>query len=65
MLLLGLGATEDASFRREEVLEPVTNQVTTAPGNGRHNATYPDTGNPPACGNQTSCDGIRRIRHAW
>jgi len=64
MLLLGLGATEDASFRREEVLEPVTNQVTTAPGNGRHNATYPDTGNPPACGNQTSCDGIRRIRHA-
>ena len=33
MLLLGLGATEDASFRREEVLEPVTNQVTTAPGN--------------------------------
>jgi hypothetical protein len=30
---------DDPVFRREEILEPVTNQVTTAPGNGRPSAT--------------------------
>ena len=35
------------------LLKPVTNQVSTAPGNGRHSATYPDTGIPLNCGNQT------------
>ena len=28
--------------RREEILEPVTNQVATAPGNGRRGPTHPD-----------------------
>ena len=45
--------------------KPVTNQVTTTPGNGRRSATYPDTGIPPTCGNPTQPDGIRRNRHAW
>ena len=50
---------------RIEVLEPVTNQATTEPGDGRHSATYPDTRNPLNCGNRTQPDGIRRNRHAW
>jgi len=32
---------------------PVTNQVTTPPGNGRHSATYPDTYIFPTCGKPT------------
>ena len=32
---------------------PVTNQVTTASGDGRRSATYPDTEIPLNCGNQT------------
>src|SRR5207302_1026568 len=30
--------------------------ITTAPGNGRHSATYPDTEIPLNCGNPTECD---------
>ena len=33
--------------------EPVTNQVTTAPGNSRRSATGSDTNIPVACGNPT------------
>jgi hypothetical protein len=33
--------------------KPVTNQVTTAPGNGRQSTTYSDTRNPLASGNPT------------
>ena len=36
---LGSVRTGDAAFRREMVLEPVTNQVTTVPGNDRRSAT--------------------------
>jgi len=39
--------------------------VTTAPGNGRHSATYPDTGICLNCSNQTQPDAIGRNRHAW
>jgi hypothetical protein len=49
---LGFGGTSDPVLRREEVTEPVTNQVTTAPGGDRHSATYPDTYIPLARGNQ-------------
>ena len=34
-------------------LEPVTNQVTTTPGNPRHSATEPDTYIRLACSNRT------------
>ena len=50
---------------RTEILEPVTKQVTTTPGNGGHSTTYPDTDISPACGNPTQPDGIRPNRHAW
>ncbi len=62
---LGLGMTNDPVISREEVLESVTNQVTTAPGNGRRSATPPDTEISPTCGNPTHCDAIRRNWHAW
>ena len=47
------------------MLEPVTNQVTTVAGNGRHSPTYPDTGIPLNCGNQAQCDGVRPNRQAF
>ena len=62
----GLVRPNDPSFRREQVSAgPVTNQVTTAPGNLGRNATQPDTAIRLACGNPTRYDVIRRIRHAW
>ena len=45
-------------------LEPVTNQVTTAPGYGRQSAKHPDAAVPPTCGNPTQPDAIGRNRHA-
>jgi len=36
----------------------VTNEVTTAPGDGRHSATHSDSGIRLACGNPTQCDAI-------
>jgi hypothetical protein len=45
--------------------KPVTNQVTTTPGNTRRRATRSDTDTRLACGNPTQPDGIRRNRHAW
>jgi hypothetical protein len=62
---LGFTRTDDPAFQREEVLEPVTNQVTTPPASGRHSATHPDTDIPLACGNPTRRDAIRRNRQAW
>jgi hypothetical protein len=38
--------------------EPVTNQVTTAPGSSRRNATGPDAEIPLACDNPTGRDAI-------
>ena len=52
-------------FGGEELLEPVTNQVTTAPGNGRRSPTHPDITMPLNCGNQTQRDAIGRNRDAW
>ena len=46
-------------------MQPVTNQVTTTPGNRRHSATYRDTCIALACGDQVRCDAIRRNRNAW
>jgi hypothetical protein len=40
-------------FSKKVALEPVTKQVTTAPGKGRRSTTYPDTEIPLNCGNQT------------
>src|ERR1700722_4264570 len=37
---------------------PVTNQMTTTPGNGRRSTTDPDTDSHLACGNTTQCEGI-------
>ena len=48
-----------------QVLEPVTNQVTTAPGNARQSATYTDTDILLTCGNPTQPDAIVRNWHAW
>jgi hypothetical protein len=61
----GCGRISDRVFRREDVVEPVTNQVTTALGNDRHSATYSDIDIPLNCGNPTQPDGIRRNRPAW
>jgi hypothetical protein len=44
---------------------PVTNQVTTTPGNGRQSATYSDTAIPPTRGNPTQPDASGRNWHAW
>jgi len=38
---------------------PVTNQVTTTPGNPSQSATCPDSAIPPNCGNPTHCDAVR------
>jgi hypothetical protein len=38
---------------KKVALEPVTKEVTTAPGKGRRSTTYPDTEIPLNCGNQT------------
>ena len=38
---------------RLEILEPVTSQVTTAPGNARPSAMHPDSDIPLNCGNPT------------
>ena len=48
-----------------EFPEPVTNQATTDSGDGRRNATYPDTNILLGCSNPTQADAIRRFRHAW
>jgi hypothetical protein len=45
--------------------QPVTNQVTTAPGNGRRRAMYSETDIHPTCGNRTQTDDIGQNRHAW
>ena len=47
------------------ILKPVTNQVTTTPGNRRRSATYSDTVILLTCGNPTQPDSIGRNRHAW
>jgi hypothetical protein len=44
---------------------PVTDQVTTTPGNASQSATCPDSATPPNCGNPTPCDAVRRNRQAW
>jgi hypothetical protein len=44
---------------------PVTNQVTTPPGNARRSATRSDTAIPPTCGNPIPRDAIIRNRYAW
>ena len=47
------------------VLEPVTNQVTTSPGNGRRSATPPDAHILLACGKPTQRNVVRQNLHAW
>ncbi|HEX2744116.1 MAG TPA: hypothetical protein VHN16_06885 [Streptosporangiaceae bacterium] len=49
----------------QDLLDPVTSKVTTAPGNGRRSTTHPDTAIPPTCGNRTQLDGMGRNWHAW
>ena len=50
--LIGAGSPQSI-----EILKPVTNQVTTAPGDDRRSATYSDTRIAPTCGNPTQPDG--------
>jgi hypothetical protein len=45
--------TNDPVLRKEGVLEPVTKEVTTAPGDDRRSATYPDADVFVNCGYQT------------
>jgi Thiolase, C-terminal domain len=45
--------------------KPVTNQVTTPPGNASQSATHPDGPMSPTCGNPTPSDSARRNRQAW
>jgi hypothetical protein len=47
------------------IAEPVTNQVTTNPGNSRQNATVPGGATPLACDNPTGRDFAGRNGHAW
>jgi hypothetical protein len=65
LIALQLNPPERPRISRGEVLEPVTNQVTTTPGNGRRSSTPSDTDILPACGNRTQCDAVRRNRQAW
>jgi len=51
--LIGAGSPQSI-----EILKPVTNQVTTAPGDDRRSATYSDTRIAPTCGKPTQCDGL-------
>ena len=44
--------------------EPVTNQVTTIPGNGRQSARRSDIAIPPTCGDPIQCDAIGRNRNS-
>jgi hypothetical protein len=56
---------ERPRISRGELLEPVTNQVTSTSGHGRRSSTHSDTDIRLACGNRTQCDAIRRNWQAW
>ena len=56
-------AREPSTFPRSG--RPVTNQVTTTPGNTRRSATFSDTDIRLACSNRTQHDAVRRNRQAW
>jgi hypothetical protein len=56
-------AREPSAFPRSG--RPVTNQVTTTPGNTRRSATFSDTDIRLAHSNWTQHDAIRRNRQAW
>ena len=48
-----------------DIMKLVTNQVTTASGNGRRSATRSDVDISPTCTNPTQDDDVGRNRHAW
>jgi len=70
--IAGTRAVPGAAFQRSFAMfivrgdsEKVTNQVTTASGNGRRSLTRSDSSIPLICGNPTQPDRIRRNRYAW
>ena len=59
--VIATGLSAGIRYRRQ----PVTNQVTTPPGNARRSATHSDTSYPLTCSNPTQSDAIGRNQHAW